>query len=227
MIATSVGELRRSDVDDALTGTGRNLMDEAHEVLIGIAEAHATTNTTLEERSRAREVEGDHALVLVPDVDHAVELVVARAYLIYIKEIIPEGAELSECLVNFLGSIEFGDEGMSLLLVDNLRCLEFFVLLVLDISQQEHKVLRFTRLQCDFDIMRSNRAPAVGMTIARLTLHHSLRISKFVIQANERFAVGIETLDGGIHVVEGVVVTTLTILGLVINRRTLNLYFTR
>ena len=50
VVTATVGELRGSDVDDALTSAWGYLMDEAHEVLIGVAEAHATTYAALEER---------------------------------------------------------------------------------------------------------------------------------------------------------------------------------
>ena len=116
-------------------------MNETYEVLIRIAEAHATTYTTLEERSRAGEVEGHHTLVLVPDVNHAVELVVARAYIIYIKQSIPVLAEFTKCLVDFLGSIKLGNECMCLVFIDDLRCGEFLILLILDIAEEEHEVL--------------------------------------------------------------------------------------
>ena len=49
-------------------------MHEADEVLVRIAEAHTTADTALEEGSRTGHVECNHALVLVPDVDHTVEL---------------------------------------------------------------------------------------------------------------------------------------------------------
>ena len=72
MVAATVRELGAGDVDDALAGTGRYLMNEAYEVLVGIAEAHASTDAALEETCRTRHTEGDHALILVPDVHHAV-----------------------------------------------------------------------------------------------------------------------------------------------------------
>ena len=72
VIATAVRELGAGDVDDALAGTGRNLMNEAYEVLVGIAEAHASTDAALEETCRTRHAEGNHTLILVPDVHHAV-----------------------------------------------------------------------------------------------------------------------------------------------------------
>ena len=96
-------------------------MYKAHEVLIRIAEAHATADTTLEERSRTREVEGYHTLVLVPDVNHAVELIVACAYIIYIKEGIPVLTEFSKGLIDLLGGVELGNEGVCLVLIDDLR----------------------------------------------------------------------------------------------------------
>ena len=49
MVATSVRELCRSYIDDAFASTRRHLMNEAHKILVGVAEAHATTHTALEE----------------------------------------------------------------------------------------------------------------------------------------------------------------------------------
>ena len=72
VVAATVRELGAGDIDDALAGTGRYLMNETYEVLVGIAEAHASTDAALEETCRTRHTEGDHALILVPDVHHAV-----------------------------------------------------------------------------------------------------------------------------------------------------------
>ena len=47
VIAATVRELGAGDIDDALAGTGRYLMNEAYEVLVGIAEAHASTDAAL------------------------------------------------------------------------------------------------------------------------------------------------------------------------------------
>ena len=89
VIASAVGELCRSNVDDALAGTFGNLMDKAHEVLVGVAEAHAASDPTLEERCRAAHAECHHALVLVPDIHHAVEFRVARLHLIDVEQTVP------------------------------------------------------------------------------------------------------------------------------------------
>ena len=52
-------------------------MDKAQQILTGVAEAHAAAKTALEITRAAAHVERDHALILVPDIDHTVELVVA------------------------------------------------------------------------------------------------------------------------------------------------------
>ena len=65
------------------------------------------------------------------------------------------------------------------------------------------------------------------MTVAGLTLHHSLRISKLIVQAYEGLTVGVEALDGGVHVIESVVVAALAVFGLVIDCRALDLDFAR
>ena len=61
------------DVEDPLPGPLRNEVDKAEEVLVGVAEAHASADAGLEVRRTAGHVEGDHALVGVPDIHHPVE----------------------------------------------------------------------------------------------------------------------------------------------------------
>jgi hypothetical protein len=49
VVASSVGELCRGDIDNTLTCTGRNLVYETYEVLVGVTESHASSYTALEE----------------------------------------------------------------------------------------------------------------------------------------------------------------------------------
>ena len=192
-------------------------MYESYEVLVRVAEAHATADTTLEERSRTREVEGYHALVLVPDVNHAVELVVTRVYIIYIKQGIPVLTEFGKSLVNLLSGVELGDERMSLFLIDDLRSAEFLVLFVFDVAKEEHKVLALARLQCYLDIVRGDGAPAMSVTVAGFALHHYLWVGKLIVQANKGLAIGIIALYLCVHMIERIVVAALAVLGLVID----------
>ncbi len=181
MVAAAVGELRGGDVDDALAGATGNLVYKAHEILVAVAEAHATSDAALEETGRAREVERHHALILVPDVDHSVQLRIARAYIIYIKQRVPILAKLAKGLVYLLRGVEALDKGVCLFLVDYLRGGELLVLFVLDIAEQEHEILLLAGLQRHLDVVRGDGAPSVGVAVARLALHHCLRIRKLVI----------------------------------------------
>ena len=199
-------------------------MNKAHKVLVTVAEAHTTAYTTLEEACATREVESNHTLVLVPDVNHTVELVVARAYIIYIKQGIPVSVEFGKCLVNLLSSIELSNQGVSLILIDHLRCSKLLVLLILNVTQQEYKVLTLAWLECYLDIVRSNGAPTMGVAVAGLALHHYLRIGKLVVKTYKGLTVCIESLNLSVYVIESVVVAALAILRLVINGATLYLY---
>ena len=64
----------------------------------------------------------------------------------------------------------------------------------------------------------------MSVAVAGFTLHYCLRISKLIVEAYECLAVGVETLNRGVDMIERIVVTTLAVFGLVINRRTLDLH---
>ena len=118
VVAATVGELCRCNVNDALTGTTGNLMDETYEVLIGVAETHATAYPTLKERSRTREAEGNHALVLVPDIDHAVQTLVGTRDGVLRKQTVPHFLQFLEGSIDSLHSSKTLDGSMCFLLVD-------------------------------------------------------------------------------------------------------------
>ena len=82
VVGAAVRELGGRDVQDALPGAAWDQVHKAQEVLRGIAEAHAPADARLKVGGGARHVEGDHALVLVPDVDHPVQLFVGALDLI-------------------------------------------------------------------------------------------------------------------------------------------------
>jgi hypothetical protein len=56
------------------------------------------------------------------------------------------------------------------------------------------------------------------MRIAGLALDDSLRIGKLVIEAYKRLAIGIIALDGGVDMIERIMVAALTIFCLMVNR---------
>ncbi len=145
VVSAAVGELSGRDVDDALAGTFRDLMDEAEQILVRVPEAHASPDTGLEVRCTARHVERDHALVGVPDVDHAVELLVRRLDLVHPEQAVPVLTQLGEGFLHFRVAIEVRDHGVGALLVDDARGLELFRHGVLDVAQHERERLRLSR----------------------------------------------------------------------------------
>jgi hypothetical protein len=147
VIAAAVWELSAGDVDDALAGTGRYLMNETYEVLVGITEAHASADTALEEACRTRHAEGNHTLILVPDVHHAVELIVSALHGEDVQQVIPVLVEFSKGCIHLFGGIELLDELMRLLLVDHLLGRELLVLFVFYVSQKEDEVAALAWLQ--------------------------------------------------------------------------------
>ena len=73
VVASAVRELRGGNVQDALPGPFRNKVHYAREVLVGVTEAHSTADSAFKVAGASAEEEGDHALVLVPDIHGAVQ----------------------------------------------------------------------------------------------------------------------------------------------------------
>ena len=71
MVSAAVLELGGSDIDDTLSCTIRDQMNETEQILAGITESHAAAGTGFIIGSGTGHVEGNHTLILVPDVDHA------------------------------------------------------------------------------------------------------------------------------------------------------------
>ena len=72
--------------------------------------------------------------------------------------------------------------------------------------------------------MGGYRAPSVGVAVAGTAFYHGIRSVKTIVKANKRLTIGVETVDGNIDTVVGVVVASLTVFGLVVDDRTFNLY---
>ena len=238
VVTASVGELRGGNVDDTFAGTLRNLVHKAHEVLVRIAETHAASDAALEERGRARHVERNHALVLVPDVHHPVELLVAAVQHVGIQQPVPIRLQFLERSVHLVCRVQgcYGSFGPFLvhqgatgcaLQHGRVGCFEFLFLRILHVPQQEDEVAALARSQFHLYVMRGDGAPAVGDAVGRASGHNVLRVGKLVVQPDERLAVGIKTLDGHVDAVIGVVVAAFFVLCLVVDDRAVYLHFAR
>ena len=224
MVAAAVRELGRRDVENALTGTLGDLMDESDEILVRVTETHAASDARLEERRRPRQIEGDHALVLVPDVDHAVQPFVARLDRVDRQKIVPIGLERLERLVDLLRRIKGLENRLRGLLVDHTLLLPLLLLRNFDVPEREDEVLRFAGLERQVHVVRGDRTPAVRDGIGTLAGRHDLRLIEAVVQSEERLAVRVKAVDLLIDTVERVMVAPLLVLGLVIDRRALDLH---
>ena len=217
-------------------------MNETEEILVTVAEAHASADTAFKIRSGAGHIKGNHALILVPDVYHAVYLFVGRINVILTEKAVPVHLEFSEKLIRLFGGVALFDHLMSALLVDyiflgicgsdelilgsEVGC-ELFVNRVFNITEYENEILAFARFKVDLDIMGSDRRPAISNGVRGSSLHNRLRLAEAVIQTEEALAVGIKAVYLRVYGIECEMVAAFLIFGLVVNCAAFDLNFAR
>ncbi len=160
VISRTILKLGRGDIDDALSCPIRNQMHEAEQVLVGITEAHASADAGFIVRSRAGHVECDHALVLIPDVHHAVHFVVLCFGMVDRKQISPVVFQFLESVLYLLIILVAINHCPGTCLVDDALGFPFLVFRILDIAEHEDKGSGFSWFQIEADLMCSNRRPA-------------------------------------------------------------------
>ena len=67
-------------------------------------------------------------------------------------------------------------------------------------------------------MVASNRLPAVCNAVPAFSCKHCLGVGKAVVESDESFSAGIESVDIAVHRIDGIVVPALTILGFVVDR---------
>ena len=224
VVAAAVAELGGGDVQNALPCALGNLMDKAQQILAGIAEAHAAADAAFKHGSGAAHIEGDHALIGVPDVHHTAKLFIGGGQHIGAEQVIPVGLQGGK------GSVDlpvFGQAAEQLPgggLVDHAGGGPLFLLRHLHIAQDEVELLLFTGFQVHLQLMGGHGLPAGGNGVAHLASHDALRVFKAVIQPQEGFHIGVKAAQGSIHGVEGVVVAALAVLRFVVDDAALHLH---
>ncbi len=242
MIATAVGELCRRYVDDACAGTLRNLVHETGQILIRVAEAHSASYTTLEKRGRTREIECDHTLVLVPDIDHTVETRFGTFEHKTTKQSIPHRPEFRQRTFDILVGSETRHQCTCLVFIEqsHIGCLrgnklsgtlsckfgfaELIHIIVLDISKHENQTAFTAGSQFNVDAVGGYRTPPMGDRRSRTAIKNALRTVETVIKPDKALAVGIETVYIGIDIVERIMIATFLVLRLMINRASIDLH---
>ena len=145
VVGAAVRKLGRGDVKDALPGALGNQVDKAEQVLRGVAEAHAAADAALVIAGGAGHVEGDHALVLVPQAHHAVKALLARVYLIGGQKLGPVVGQLDKRGVELGFGVKLLHERVGRGFVDHARGDELFLLRILAVAQHVHEAHALAR----------------------------------------------------------------------------------
>ncbi|MNO32640.1 hypothetical protein D3C76_226370 [compost metagenome] len=225
VIRAAVFELGSGDIQNTLSGTLRDLVHEAEQVLVGVTEAHAAANPGFEIGSGTGHVERNHTLVRIPDVNHAVKLLVAALNLIFGQQVIPVCSQNSQSSIYLGVCSELFDNSQRRLFVDDVQRFPFLIFRIFDIAEYKNEALLFTGFQCDVQSMGADWRPAAGYRVGGFTGSYSLRSIQAIVHAYEGFTVCIETGDFFIYRVESVVVSALTVFSFVINHGILDFNF--
>ena len=220
----TVLQLGGGDVDDALACAVRNQMHESQQILVGIAEAHAAAHAGFVVGGGTGHVEGDHALVLMPDVHHAVEFLVSGLHAVGGQQVGPVVVEFGQRRLDLLDGGEAAEQLMRGLFVDDahlgriVRILPLAVFADLDVAQHEYERLGFARLQFHAYAVDRDREPAVRHGIVGLAFGDDLRGVPAVELAEEFVTACVEACDGGVDGEERVMVAAFLELGLVVDQ---------
>ncbi len=148
MIGAAVRHLRGGQVQQTLAGARMIQQDESQQILVGVAETHAAPDAAFERRSRAGNVESRHHLINIPDIDHAIGVLIRALHLETLQQAVPIDFQFRKSLLHFPRLQETLYDRQDFFLVDHLRVrwVEFSVSRVFLISQQEDDPPAFTRL---------------------------------------------------------------------------------
>ena len=162
VVGAAVGKLRSRDVQNPLPGPLRDHVHEAQQVLAGVPEAHAPARAAFKVGGGAAHVEGDHALVLVPGVDHEVHVFIRGANLKIGEQARPIPAQLQEGgLALFLCPVAV-HQRVGPPLVDDAGGGELLRLRIFDVPQAQEQMLLLSRFQVHVELHRAHRGPALG-----------------------------------------------------------------
>ena len=216
-------------------------MNETEQILVAVTEAHSASDTALEIGGGAGHIEGDHALILVPDVDHAVDLLVRGVYAVLGEQPAPVLLKLVEQLVRLFGGIAQRHHFLRLFLVDNVfeglfiavavggvACdksvvVSALVKLLIDghfhIAQAEYQIPALVGSKLHLNIVGRHRRPALRHGHIGLAREYRIGALKAVVQPEEALPVGVVAVDGAVYGVEREVIAALLVFGLVVDSR--------
>ena len=223
MIGAAIRELRRRDIQNPLAGARGNQVHKAEQILRGIAEAHAAADAGFIIAGRARHVEGHHALILVPEVDHAVEPRLAAVHPVDGEQLVPVFRQRVKRRVKLRFAFKRFQQRIGGRFVDDVRRGKLFRLRVFAIAQHKDETRALARFQRDAQMVAADGRPAAGDAVAASVFKHGARLAKAVVRAEEALAVGVEAVHRRVDRVHGKMVAALAVFRLVIDRAALDL----
>ena len=225
MVGAAILELGGGDIQNAAAGALRDHVDEAQQILAAVAEAHPAADAAFVVAGRAAHVEGDHALVLVPQIDHPVQLLVAGVQLQGGEQLVPVVGQRSAGFVHLgVGGVA-GHHGLGAGLIDDAGGGELFVHGILDVAQTEEDGPGLPGFQGQVEVVGTDRGPAVGNAVGAAARLDGFRLGGAAVYAAEGVAGGVEAGDRGVGPEHCVVVAALAVLGLVVDGAAHDLHF--
>ena len=217
VIRVAVRELSGSNIDDPLSGALRYKVNETEQILTGISKAHASSDTGLIIGGAAGHIECDHALILIPDVDHSVHFRTGTGDMEFAEQFTPVAAKRLISRDDRAAIMIFADHRMRFGLIDDSVRLPFLFYGIFYIGQLEDYTGAFARSEFDIEFKDcAGRPSACYSILAGTTLDHFGEGGASVI-AYERAPVGIKAADRTVYGEDSIHVSALSVLCAMIN----------
>ena len=179
-------------------------MDNALDILNGVAVAEAVSQTAVLEGSRSGPDECDEAVVCVPGVDHVVEVCVGGVYLEVVQLAVPEVLELLKLSGNGAGllvlSDDLGDLSLGLLTAQ-------YVCQLLALAGLEHDVAlkRATGVGVVVQVALESLFDTLGVSIASVGAYEGVAVaavSVYLCSSKAQKAAAVGVVDLILHLVD-------------------------
>ena len=217
VISASVLELGIGNINDTLSRPLRDQVDKTKEVLAGIAESHSPSQSALIIAGAAAHAEGDHALVLVPDIDHAVEFVVTAVNLEVRQKGIPVFGQCGQCFIHLGIRLKALQKAVRRCFIDDAGRLKLLLHGIFAESKHKDHGCGLSRAKPDGQVMAAHGSPPVRDAVAALSFHNSLGRGCASVKAYEIVPAGIKSHKIPVDRKDSIVIPSLPVFRLVID----------
>ena len=215
------------NVDDAFARAVGDHVYKSQQVLAAVAKSHAAPDPALVIGSGAAHVEGNHALVLVPDIHHSVQFLVGGGDGIGGKQLFPILFQGIQGVAHGDLAGIFGDQRVRLFLVDDARRLPFFLFGVFDVPEQKDQCLSFVGGQLYAKFVAGDGRPAAGDGAETVSARHGGGGIEPVEFSEKGVAVGVKTARLFVDGIKSKVIAPFAVFRLMVEDGRLDLHFPR